>query len=105
VFAILRPSSPAKAGDQVFRDASDGIGNPQRTGYPAFAGYDGFYGAAPCTTLKAVIALLDRATQYSKTSVIESKSRGVLDTPLEPVIGRDSRDPLARTDDLGCFAN
>ena len=30
---------------------------------------------------------LQRAIQYSETSVIESKSCGVLDTPLEPVIG------------------
>ena len=32
-------------------------------------------------TLPAVIARLDRATQYSETSVIEPRSRGVLDTP------------------------
>jgi len=29
-----------------------------------------------------VIARLDRAIQYSETPVMESKSRGVLDTPL-----------------------
>jgi hypothetical protein len=28
-----------------------------------------------------------RATQYAETLMLESKSRGVLDTPLEPVIG------------------
>ena len=27
---------------QYSRDGSDGIDRPQRTGYPAFAGYDGF---------------------------------------------------------------
>ena len=37
---ILRPSSPAKAGDPVFRSFSDRTGKPRRTGYPAFAGYD-----------------------------------------------------------------
>jgi hypothetical protein len=31
----------AKAGDPVFRDANDGIEKPQRTGYSAFAEYDG----------------------------------------------------------------
>ena len=36
-----RPSSPAKAGDPVFRGVSDGIERPRRTGYPACAGYDG----------------------------------------------------------------
>jgi hypothetical protein len=34
-------SSPAQAGDPVFRDVSDGIEKPRRTGYPACAGYDG----------------------------------------------------------------
>src|SRR5258705_5569298 len=34
-------SSPAKAGDPVFRGASDRAENPRRTGYPACAGYDG----------------------------------------------------------------
>src|SRR5712671_5593067 len=33
-------SSPAKAGDPVFQSAGDGIEKLQRTGYPAFAGYD-----------------------------------------------------------------
>src|SRR6266849_5368096 len=36
-----QPSSPAKAGDTVFRGAGDRTERPQRTGYPAFAGYDG----------------------------------------------------------------
>src|SRR6266852_8151222 len=31
---------PAKAGDPVFRDVSDGIGKLRRTGYSAFAEYD-----------------------------------------------------------------
>jgi hypothetical protein len=34
-----------------------------------------------------VIARLDRATQYYAALAKESRSRGVLDTPLEPVIG------------------
>jgi hypothetical protein len=34
-----------------------------------------------------VIARLDRAIQYSRAPMMESKSCGVLDTPLEPVIG------------------
>jgi hypothetical protein len=33
-------SSPAKAGDPVFRDLSDRSDIPQRTGYSAFAEYD-----------------------------------------------------------------
>jgi len=41
------PSSSAKAGDPVFRDANDGIEKPQRTGYPAFAGMTAEYGDAP----------------------------------------------------------
>jgi hypothetical protein len=36
-----QPSSPAKAGDPLFRGANDGIDKPQRTGCPAFAGLDG----------------------------------------------------------------
>jgi hypothetical protein len=32
-----QPSSPAKAGDPVFRVANDGIEKPRRTGYPAGA--------------------------------------------------------------------
>ncbi len=34
------PSSPAKAGDPVFRGASDRTEKPRRTGYPACAEYD-----------------------------------------------------------------
>jgi hypothetical protein len=34
-----------------------------------------------------VIVRLDRTIQYSRALVMESKSCGVLDTPLEPVIG------------------
>jgi hypothetical protein len=37
----LSPSSSAKADDPVFRGVSDGIESSRRTGYPAFAGYDG----------------------------------------------------------------
>jgi hypothetical protein len=40
---------------------------------------------APSST--AVIARLDRAIQYSREAAMESRSRGVLDHPLEPVIG------------------
>src|SRR5258707_165932 len=36
-----QPSSPAKAGDPVFRDVSNGIERLRRTGYSAFAEYDG----------------------------------------------------------------
>ncbi len=35
----------------------------------------------------AVIAREKRAIQYSETSVMEPKGCGVLDAPLEPVIG------------------
>jgi hypothetical protein len=44
-------------------------------------------------TLSAVIARLDRATQYSEASVIEPRSRGLLDTPHArgmTVLGRRS---------------
>jgi hypothetical protein len=34
-----------------------------------------------------VVARLDRAIQYSREAAMESRSRGVLDHPLEPVIG------------------
>jgi hypothetical protein len=34
-----------------------------------------------------VIARLDRATQYAETSTMENEGPGVLDIPLEPVIG------------------
>jgi hypothetical protein len=34
-----------------------------------------------------VVARGRRAIQYSEASVMESKSRGALDTPLEPVVG------------------
>jgi hypothetical protein len=51
-------------------------------------------GSAACTVslgrrtqTKSVIARLDRAIQYSVAPVIQSKGCGVLDTPLEPVIG------------------
>jgi hypothetical protein len=36
----FQSSSPAKAGDPVFRDVGDGIERLRRTGYPACAGYD-----------------------------------------------------------------
>jgi hypothetical protein len=35
-----RSSSPAKAGDPVFRDVSDETEQPRRSGYPAGTGYD-----------------------------------------------------------------
>ena len=39
-------------------------------------------------TNTAVIARLDRATQYSRDSRVQLRSRGVLDRPVEP--GDDS---------------
>jgi len=36
-----RPSSPANAGDPVFREVNDRVEEPRRTGYSAFAEYDG----------------------------------------------------------------
>jgi len=38
-------------------------------------------------TFTVVIARLDRATQYSGAPVMQSRGRGILDAPLEPVIG------------------
>jgi hypothetical protein len=37
----FQSSSPAKAGDPVLRGLNDRTERPRRTGYPAFAGYDG----------------------------------------------------------------
>jgi hypothetical protein len=60
--------------------------------------FDEYVPAAPPT----VVAREKRAIQYSEASVIE-RSCGVLDTPLEPVIGLAMRDPVAEYDDfLGC---
>src|SRR3989442_15314120 len=39
-----RSSSPVKAGDPVFRGICDRTGKPRRTGYSAFAEYDGLGG-------------------------------------------------------------
>ena len=39
-------------------------------------------------TNTAVIARLDRATQYSRDACVQPRSRGVLDRPVEP--GDDS---------------
>src|ERR1019366_1895829 len=47
--AIRSVRTPAKAGDPVIRDVSDGIGKPRCTGYPAFAGYDGLGEVTPDT--------------------------------------------------------
>jgi hypothetical protein len=41
-------------------------------------------------TNTAVIARLDRATQYSRDGRVQPRSRGVLDRPVEP--GDDSLD-------------
>jgi hypothetical protein len=40
-------------------------------------------------TFTVVIARLDRATQYSRVLMMESKSRGVLDAPLSRGITTD----------------
>ena len=68
----LQPSSPAKAGDPVFRGAGDRVEKPRRTGYSAFAEYDGFceerkrrsnppflYGLMDCFASLAMTARLD----------------------------------------------
>jgi hypothetical protein len=52
-------------------------------------------------TNTAVIARLDRATQYSQTPAIESRSRGVLDRPVKP--GDDSFVMAARASYLTRF--
>src|SRR5712672_3111228 len=54
----LRPSSPAKAGDPVFRGVSDGDEKLRHTGYSAFAEYDGLgeatrHAPAPLSTSRA----------------------------------------------------
>ena len=43
-----------------------------------------------------VIARLDRAIQYSETTVIESRSRGVLDAPVKPGHDTDEADSLRK---------
>ena len=90
-----QPSLPAKAGDPVFRGASDGIERPQRTGYPACAGMTAKNSfsclkiesegtpAAPCRPLSELALVLNVsrwqrrtnhegdcfASQYSRLSV------------------------------------
>jgi hypothetical protein len=79
--SLLRsqPSSPAKAGDPVFRGASDRVEKPRRTGYSAFAEYDRFCG--------------ERSDQ-----AIHLPFAAAMDCFAEPVIGLHSRDPSARDD-------
>jgi hypothetical protein len=50
-----QPSSPAKAGDPVFRDAYVGIEKLRRTGYSAFAEYDDFIEDRPSEIGRATI--------------------------------------------------
>src|SRR5713226_9917375 len=86
----LRPSSSAKAGDPVFRGVSDGTEKPQRTGYSAFAEYDGH-----CE---------ERLVRRSSTSEGGSDeaihtffaARWIASRSLSS--GAHSRDPLARND-------
>src|SRR5882724_12552533 len=66
-----QPSSPAKAGDPVFRGVSGEIEKLQRTGYPACAGYDGSW--------------------WSRCRVLSRMSRSLSS-------GAHSRDPLVRDD-------
>jgi hypothetical protein len=51
-----QPSSPAKAGDPVFRGASDRIEKPQRTGYSALAEYVDSLWSSAAIQVRHVIA-------------------------------------------------
>jgi hypothetical protein len=54
----------------------------------------------PSATNKAVIARLDRATQYAVASVLLTNASGILDHPLKPVVGlAGRRDPMAGDND------
>jgi hypothetical protein len=63
-------SSPAKAGDPVFRGSSDGIERPQRTGYPACAGYDGSWWSG-------AVAVMVRS-EATKQSILSLRLDGLL---------------------------
>src|SRR3979411_2536539 len=77
---ILQLSSPAKAGDPVFRDASNGIEKPRRTGYPAgachrarrrrdpVAGYDDLLWSSAELFIGRAFAQLRPASPHAKTS-------------------------------------
>jgi hypothetical protein len=93
-----RSSSPAKAGDPVFRDVSDGIEKPQRTGYPACAGYDESLGEAePGTSPRHCEEPTGRANarpmtgSATKQSSFSFSKRGLLcfarnDDPNDPAV-------------------
>jgi hypothetical protein len=83
------PSSSAKADDPVFRGACDRTEEPQRTGYPACAGYDD-----SCVITLDVIA----RSEATKQSILSFQRNGLLRGACHRA--RISRDPLARNDGL-----
>ena len=87
------PSSPAKAGDPVFRGVNDEVEKPQRTGYSAGA----------CHRARR---RRDPVAEYDdlcgERLVRRSSTKAELLRPRSPVIGAHSRDPLAsRNDEWG----
>jgi hypothetical protein len=77
-----QPSSPAKAGDPVFRGVSDGIEKLRRTGYSAFAEYDGTLWSRSATQVHHIITRREATKQCclnppsSPTARADGRSRG-----------------------------
>ena len=87
------PSSPAKAGDPVFRGVNDEVEKPQRTGYSAGACHRARRRRDP-------VAEYDDLCE--ERLVRRSSTKAELLRPRSPVIGAHSRDPLAsRNDEWG----
>src|SRR5882672_12637702 len=96
-------SSPGLTGRPSIPETFEINERPRRTGSPGRAGRRQFDCGGRLTkpqflpsllptswptlmneTNTAVIARLDRATQYSRDSHVQSRSRGVLDRPVKP---------------------
>jgi hypothetical protein len=100
-----QPSSPAKAGDPVFRGVSDRVEKPRRTGYSAFAEYDDLLWSSAATQVRLVIARSE-ATKQSNFLRCEmdcfaslAMTVGAAALPSRSLSsGAHSRDPLARND-------
>ena len=96
---LSEPSSPAKAGDPVFRDISDRIEKPRRTGYPACAGYDEEERSAARS--RVVFEIRRRHCEERmrpSNPFFLCAARWIASRSLSS--GAHSRDPLARNDDL-----
>jgi hypothetical protein len=72
-----QPSSPAKAGDPVFRGASDRVEKLRRTGYSAFAEYDG-----SCWSSAAIQVHHARPWRIGAAQSPQTEKRSHYGTPL-----------------------